>query len=507
MGSRALILVLSLLMLVGCAAGERRFPLREPMWRDTDLEPQNTAAPAAYESSFAWDAADNTIFRPVSRFFAVSPGAEATNVNALDEVPDSSWFENRIGRRAMTTAEIARGSCDEKVLDVSAPDGTWIVDGGKPNGANPGFRVNIPGVGKFMLKADPKEEPERATGAAAIAARLYHAAGWHSPCDSVVYFRPAILKLKPGLTVTDNSGVAKPFDRAALDKLLANASHRGDRVRMVASKWLPGKVLGPFTYAGVREDDPADVIPHEDRRDLRGARVIAAWLNHFDSREQNTMSTWMPEKYVRHYYLDLGDCFGSQWAWDGISRRLGHAYYLDVPYLLEDFVTFGAIARPWERAERTSIFGYFSAKDFDPEAWRGGYPNPAFGRMTEHDAAWAARILARFDRPAIEAAVRAGDFTDERDTKYLVDTLVARRDAITRRWFAKLSPIADVVVRGRSVCGVDLASKKQVCAPIPAGGSDPYRVVPMTTASSKGVLHVHLYDLAEGARIVGLERP
>src|SRR5262249_17991804 len=156
-----------------------------------------------------------------------------------------------------------------------------IVDQGKPNGFNPGFRVNIPGYGKFMLKSDPGEEPDRATGATAVATRIYHAAGYFAPCDSVVYFRPSILKLKPGLMVTDNSGIAKPFDEAALAKTLEVASRRDGLIRMVASKWLPGKTLGPYRYEGTRKDDPNDVVAHEDRRELRGGRLLAAWLNHF----------------------------------------------------------------------------------------------------------------------------------------------------------------------------------------------------------------------------------
>ena len=37
-----------------------------------------------------------------------APGP-ARNVNTLGEVPDSSWFTNRIGRRPMTIEEIVRG--------------------------------------------------------------------------------------------------------------------------------------------------------------------------------------------------------------------------------------------------------------------------------------------------------------------------------------------------------------------------------------------------------------
>jgi hypothetical protein len=31
--------------------------------------------------------------RPISDFWAVDPAGESINVNSLDEVPDSSWFQ------------------------------------------------------------------------------------------------------------------------------------------------------------------------------------------------------------------------------------------------------------------------------------------------------------------------------------------------------------------------------------------------------------------------------
>src|SRR5262249_3863898 len=241
----------------------------------------------------------------------------------------------------------------DEALDADAPDGAWLIDQGKMNGFNAGFRIRDPGGVKYMLKGDDdKTSPEKATGAAAIAARIYYAAGWWAPCDSVVYLRPSILKLKPGLTVTDNMRNTRPFDEAALRRLLANTSHRGELVRMIASRWLPGQTVEPFKYKETRDDDPNDVIAHEDRPDLRGARVIAAWLGHFDSREQNSMNTWMSKdprdpdaspSHVRHWYLDLGDCFGSEWESEDLTRRINHAYYLDFPYLTEDFLTFGVI--------------------------------------------------------------------------------------------------------------------------------------------------------------------
>ena len=49
-------------------------------------------------------------------------------------------------------------------------------------------------------------QPERATGGERDRPRLYHAAGYYTPCDHGRLLRPALLTLKPGLTVTDNSG-------------------------------------------------------------------------------------------------------------------------------------------------------------------------------------------------------------------------------------------------------------------------------------------------------------
>jgi hypothetical protein len=548
---------LALLALGGCAAAPR-FPLRAPLTQDQDQRPFSEE-PEEYYSPFAWDGANYMVFHPISRFFAVDPAGPALNVNALDEVPDSSWFENRLGVRPLSTEQVIRGSCSEQALDPNGPDGSWTIDKGKDNGANPGFRVNIKGLGKFMLKSDPAEEPDRATGATAISSRIYHAVGYHSPCDTVVYFRPSLLKLEPGLTVTNNQGQTKAFDQAYLEGMLKSASRRDGLIRMVASEWLPGKPLGPYRYEGTRDDDPNDVIPHEDRRDVRAGRLVAAWLNHFDTREQNTMDVFMPATadkkgpgYIRHYIMDMGDSFGSRWTVDGISRRLGNSYVLDGSHIAEDFLTLGAIERPWERAVlSTTVFNYFSARDFDPEAWRGEYPNPAFMRMTEQDGAWMARILAHFSDELVAAVVTVGKY-DPGSQRYLIETLIARRDAILRRYLGRVSPLSNVVADQGGLCAVDLARKTgtvpnealsfrayvyrgaelqpaakarfrprqspAVCldltpvplaATLPADAPERYVVVDITNGYAPGPLRVHLYDQGPGAgySLAGIERP
>ncbi len=567
-------------VLVGCSSGSvRRYPLRDVLSVDDDTrpyavdcrmvqkdkkkKPHPVCTPEEYESPFVWDGINNMTLRPIARFFAVDPGGESVNVNAVDEVPDSSWFTNRIGVHPMTPHEVGEGACDEKRLDVDGPDGSWVIDQGKENGANPGFRVNVPGVGKFLLKADETDHPERATGATAIATRFYNAAGYWTGCDTVLYVRRSILALTPGLKYSDNTGVSRKFGTKQLEKVLSGAARHGELYRLVASKWLPGATLGPFRYEGTLKEDPNDVVAHEDRRELRGQRLLAAWLNHFDSREQNSMNTWVavnakkPDSspgYIRHWIIDLNDCFGSEWAWDGLSKRINFSYYFDGGDILQDFVTLGIPERPWDKIQRSEegdIFGYFEAEQFEAEGWKPGYQNPAFSRMSERDGAWMARILARFSPAHVEAAVGVGKYTQPKHRDYLVRTLLARQHKILVRYFSKVSPLADLAVKGAELCATDLARATEtfpasafrytatwrwgeslehiasmgvraeeggrVCVQLPRLGADGvaaddagsrYVEVELRNGQSERPIRAYLYDLGptRGHRLVGVER-
>jgi|GEM_PF-140889 len=476
---------------VSCGGTSRRFPVRTPIVRDTDLNPVSvdcavrstkddpqhlSCAPETYVSPLAWDGMDNSVFRPLSDAFALEPTRHAVNANEFDEVADSAWFTNRLGRTHPSLDTLLQGACerDELLNGLAAKAGSWRIDQGKPNGASPGFRIRV-GKRKFMLKTDSLQQPERPSAASAIGAAIYHAVGFNTSCEQIVYFDPSVLKLDPGLTATDNSGISRPFDQKALSKVLEQAARRGPLVRMQASAWLPGHLIGPFRYEGTRDDDPNDVIPHENRRELRGARVLAAWLNHFDAREQNSMDSWIAVNpgvadsspgYVRHYYLDTSDCFGSEWDWDGISRRLGNSYLLDFGDIVTDFVTLGARTGPWETARKTpgyGLFGYFHSSNFEPDGWKNEYPNPAFSRATEHDNAWMARILSRFDRADIDALVTLGEFSKPQYTRFLSEVLEQRLRRILERYLTRLSPLTDVRVQaGNRICMVDLARRRAV---------------------------------------------
>jgi hypothetical protein len=556
------------LFLLSCAH-DRAFSLREPMWRDTDLasvsvpchdEPTKkdphhvSCAPAVYFSPIYWDGADNLVFRPVSEAAGLVSSGEAVNVNSMDEVPDSAWFTNRLGKHPMTIEELRLGACTpDQILDPEhSADGTWVVDGGKMEGSTAGFRINVPGKGKYMLKAEPKnEQPERQAAGSRIGAAIHHAAGYYTSCEQIVYVRPALLKLTAGLDAKANFGNETAFNQRVLDKVLASSTKRGALVRLTASAWLPGFSIGPTKYEGTRGDDPNDIISHEDRRETRALRLLAAWIERHDARQGNTLDSWFADDkkvpdsspgHVIHYQLDMSEALGAGWAWDSVSRRLGHSYIFDWGDTARDLVTLGIPLRPWDTAKVTpghEIFGYYSAREFEPDAWKSEYPNAAFSRMTERDAAWIARIMARFTPPMVSALAAMGEFTSAGDTAYLAQVLQARLDAILERYLTRLSSISDLRVDGDALCGVDLAEWRglrptfhygahridgeiltvtthgagKLCVTLPhvaADGADArYTRIVVEDGVSKGPLVAHLYDLGptRGYALAGIERP
>jgi hypothetical protein len=562
MKAAIVILVAAHVGTTACASsGGRPFSPRVPVTVDTDLQsvsvpcrraptdddPRHvTCAPEDYVSPLIWDGADNLVFRPLSEVWTFRNASEAANANSLDEVPDSSWFENRIGVRPVPIEELTRGACrPEDFLHPEADaDGSWLVDRGKTDGSSKGFRVIVHGR-KFMLKVD--DVPERPSAASTVGAAVYNAVGFNTSCEQILYFRPSLLSIKPGLRYKANFGGEHPFDRTALDNIVAMAPRRGELVRLQASLWLPGKTLGPFRYVGTRHDDPNDAIDHEDRRELRGGRVLAAWLDHFDAREQNSMDIWLSDRpgqtdaspgHVVHYYLDTSDCLGSAWDWEQITRRLGYSYVVDWGDIGRDLVTLGIPRRPWDRVQRApghERFNYFDVANFVPDDWKNEYANPAFDRMTERDAAWMARILARFTPDLVQALAVMGQFSRPDDAGYLATVLEGRLEKILERYLLRLAPIADVRVSGDDVCGTDLAEWRRLRAPdafrytagivggavlevrrepgahlcvtVPHG--QPYSQLVLRDGVARGALVAHLYDLGPGRgfTLAGLERP
>ncbi len=173
--------------------------------------------------------------------------------------------------------------------------------------------------------------------------------------------------------------------------------------------------------------------------------------------------------------------------------------------------------------------------------------------MSERDAAWMARIMARFSDAHVRAMVEQSRM-EPGLTRELTRILIGRRDKILRRYLTRLSPLAWPKVRvqkGRAdLCLEDLGVLARVADPktraysarawltedlepallhapvrergrfacvalpeVPGAAADKpaYLIVDVTARSldqAPGPLRVHLYHLGgTDFRVVGLERP
>ena len=142
--------VLAVLSLVGWPrAATPRFYPDDPIWADDDRA-FDASKVGEMEDTNGYDFLVNTFSAPGER-----RDVRALNVNTVDEVPDSSWFTNRIGRRPMSVEEVVRGP-DQ--LDGVRLEG-WVVSGGKGSGVQPGFRMTDPSGQLYQIEVDPPSNP------------------------------------------------------------------------------------------------------------------------------------------------------------------------------------------------------------------------------------------------------------------------------------------------------------------------------------------------------------
>lgn len=422
------------------AAAPPRFFPDDPIWVDDD-KALDASKTGAIEDSNGYDFVANTFVEPGEK-----RDVRALNVNTVDEVPDSSWFTNRIGRRQMSIEEIVRGP--DSLPGVSL-DG-WVVSGGKSTGVQPGFRMKDPSGWTYQIEFDPPSNPEMATAAEMIGTAFYYAMGYHTVDVYVAELDPAKVVIAPTARVFDPLiGERRAVTALDLDKVYQRAARMPNgRFRVLASRFASGKPLGNFRYYGTRPDDPNDIVPHEHRRELRGARVFGAWLNHDDSRGVNSLDFLVAEggrNYVKHYMFDFGSILGSGTV-HAQRHRAGNEYIFEAKPGWLTLATLGLYTRPWLHYSYRRVppsVGRFEGDFFEAERWKPEYPNPAFRNMRADDAFWAARIVSRFTNDAIRAVVGKAKYSDPTATEYVTATLIKRRDKVLKTWLAGVNPLVD----------------------------------------------------------------
>ena len=296
------------------------------------------------EDTNGYDFVVNTFGKPGER-----RDVRALNVNTVDEVPDSSWFTNRIGRRDDVVAEIVRGPGSASTASRSTAGSS---SGGKGSGVQPGFRMTDPSGQLYQIEVDPPSNPELASGGRdhrhglLPRVRLSRRRGLSGRARSRVarhrrdgdHARSA-QRQAPRAAAT-RSGPGVRARRAAAERP-AIACSSADSRRASRSATSATTARGPT----IRTTSSL----HEHRRELRGARVFGAWLNHDDSRGINSLDmleTTNGRAWVKHYMFDFGSILGSGTVF-AQRHRAGNEYIFEQRPGWLTLATLGLYIRPW----------------------------------------------------------------------------------------------------------------------------------------------------------------
>ena len=425
----------------GAGAVELKFYPDDPLPQVIDT--QDASGVEERELDLFYDTLENSLYWPGDR----TPNVRALNVNTIDEVPDSSWFTNRLGATPLTVDEVLRGPD----TGTGPAPGGWTVIGAKNDGVMPGFTVRDSAGQVWFLKFDPPGYRAMATGTEVVVTKLFWALGYHVPEVYIAVLHPDQLTIDETATITPPNGNDRRFRESDVDALLRKAHRDPDgSYRVIASKALEGRPVGGFRFYGTRDDDPNDVIPHEHRRELRAYGTFSAWLNHVDSKSINTLDTVVEQGgilVVRHHLLDFGSAVGSA----GVYPREpfeGWEYLVDGKETLKGMFAFGFYIKDWRTLPlyRARSVGSFPRDNlgWDPEDWKPRYANSAFRSARMDDKFWAARRLQHFTDEMLRAVPSVGQFGDPTSEEMLATFLIDRRDAIIRRYLPAVNPIVDV---------------------------------------------------------------
>jgi hypothetical protein len=451
------------LFTAGAGGANPKFYRDDPIARDP--ETQDASAARLVEISGQFDLIENSFLHPGDRL-----NQRALNVNTIDEVPDSSWFTNRLGLRARQepggSGSFGWASVVRRSDASSGPSpGTWRITGRKSEGVTPGFTITDSTGEIYWIKFDPKGFSEMASGAEVISTKFLHAFGYHVPQNSIATLRRETLEIAPDATMKDEDGRRRPLTELDVDDVLANAARGPDGTyRVLASRNLPGRVLGPFRYHGTRPDDPNDIFPHEHRRELRGLSVFAAWLNHDEVRSTNSLDTVVSaggRQVVRHHLLDFGSTLGSGTV-KAQSRRAGNEFAWESRPTLITMLTLGLYVRPWLKVDYPEIpaVGRFEATYFTPDQWKPDYPNPAFRNVRVDDRFWAARILSMLTDEEVATVVREAHYSDQTATDYITATLIERKRKVLDAWLNGTNPVVNVALSANGELSFENAAER-----------------------------------------------
>jgi hypothetical protein len=447
------------------AANDVAFHIDDPLTREPETQDASRVQP--WDIDLFIDLAINLFGQPGDN----QTGVHAANVNTIDEVPDSSWFTNRILAREVSVDEAVRGAH----TGGSVAGGTWTITAAKEAGFAPGFTIQDSAGETWFVSLDAKGHPEAATGAILVANKIFWTLGYWQTDAVLTSVRPDQLVIGDTATVQPMSRKRRRMRRDDLEAVWQRAHRSPDgSFRAVAARRLPGRALGGFRYYGTRPDDPNDITPHEHRRELRALQVFGAWTNLVDMKAGNTLDMLIAENgrnLVRHYLQDVGSTFGT--GANGPREYFeGWEHVYDGDLVWKRLVSLGFFIRPWQTVpyHETVAIGRFEGAAFDPVEWKPRVPVAAIRHAQPDDLFWAARRVMAFSDEMIRALVKAARYSNPRDEQQLADTLIQRRDKIGAAYLTAVTPLVNFTLSADGALRFENAAVKARVGSAPAGG-------------------------------------
>lgn len=365
-----------------CSYTPPKFHDRPPVIAVADHRPVPRPLPRLVLGPF--DVADAYLRQGITHALDPADYNLALDVNALDEVVESSWWNPpRDPDRPLAGYRQA-----------GPPEAPMVLEIGPSPSKRPGVvRVKDARGIRYTVIPDPRDRPGLHSSAGVVASRLLFAMGWRVP------------------------------------EAYAIRQENGEPA--LAMVWPMGVDLGPTPPFRARFDDANDTIARKDRRSLRALPRILAWLAKRDLDVGDLRDSYIgesPEGFVMHWVMGLEGALGV----DALERQLALLDDPDRPAesSTERFLTLGlgAPADVGSPATGRPGFGLWSREvkleDFDPSP-----PFEPLRYITSADEVWAGERMALLPRRVLDDAVRATPLSDE-DRLEMLDRLDERRRAM-----------------------------------------------------------------------------
>ncbi|HQV32173.1 MAG TPA: hypothetical protein PKV71_09875 [Calditrichia bacterium] len=447
---RLQIRILAILLLLASACSQSLRFADRPVVRDLD-DRRPVPVPEATRYVRMDYYAKVLVKKPATRLLTFSRKKRALDVNALDQVPRSSWYTPRLGYSHLSPEDLLVGPAR-----TGPPVPPLRVVRAKHRGNSPGFVIADSRDQLYLVKFDPREWPGLETTTAFVANRLFWGFGYNVPEDYTIYFNSAEVPRDSTADITQEE-IQLVFD--------AVAPPSNGLYRATASLLLDGLYLGPMADTGVRKGDRNDRFPHQRLRILRALRVFGAFANQTDIRIDNSLDVYqgLPgEGHIRHYLVDFGGAFGGRGAkFDRLWN--GYMHIFSFTDLMVNLTTLGLYIRPWESIpyQPWPSVGPFEAEKFEPAEWRENYPFAPIRNALDDDNYWAAKIVASLSRDHLRVLVEGAQYPHPAAEEYMIETLWQRRQKVIDCFFRRVSPLEWTGFSGNAIRITDLGKVYQ----------------------------------------------